>query len=132
MQPIEQRGEVAVQFKDRTVILCLSVGALARLAIALNEHDSIELFARLLGPTGRGPSFADLGAILEAMSAGEIQPAEFEHLMPADMSDVLLGVAKAVTLAFPPAQKKSARPETEEERLAREFLSTTGPASPSA
>ena len=128
MTPIEQRGEVAVEFLGRKVVLCLSVGALARLATALNEHDPVLLFARLLGPTGRGPSFADVGPILEAMSNGAIDASEIERLMPADMTDVLIGVAQAVALAFPEEQKKNARPETEQERLAREFLSTPGAA----
>lgn len=131
MTAIEQRGEVAIEFQGRPVVLCLSVGALARLATALNEHDTIELFARLLGPTGRGPSFADLGAIAEAMSAGAVTRGEIEGLMPADMEPLLLGIAKAVTLAFP-EQKKSEAVETEEQRIAREFLSTNGLASPSA
>ncbi|MGL5116510.1 MAG: hypothetical protein ACRC7C_14420 [Beijerinckiaceae bacterium] len=131
MLPIEQRGEVVIDFLDRPVVLCLSVGALARLATSFGEHDTIELFARLLGPTGRGPSFADLGAIAEAMSGGAVSRADIEALMPAHMEPLLLGIAKAVTLAFP-EQKKSPAPETTEQRLAREFLSTTGSASPSA
>ena len=132
MIPLEQRGEVAVEFLGRKVVLCLSVGALARLATALDEHDPVMLFARLLGPSGRGPSFADLGPILQAMSNGEIDASELERLMPNDMTDVLIGDARAVTLAFPEEQKKSAPPETEEARLAREFLSTPGAGWPSA
>lgn len=118
MLPNSHRGEVGLRAtingEPRDLVFALTTGALARLATFFGTSRNSEVFARLLGPVTsvnnadadnpepvfQGPSFADIPAIICAVSGGGVAIDEAERLMPHEVGPLLEAVAKAAALAL--------------------------------
>jgi hypothetical protein len=124
-------GEVVVEAMGKTAVFALTLRALGQLANAFGARANSEVFARIAGQNAEGPSFADLPAIVEALSGGVFTAEEVEALTPSQLAPINLGIMRAMVAAFPPEPEDAKKNAPAAPRkMARRKPSAAGTPSP--